>query len=450
MSKATWKQQRAAAFLSILAVASLGGSSEACLFPGMPCIDDTFEAVYDVAFVESPIVNAFVSGGRAFAPIASSFESFFEKVAEGDADALVNFAVDAAINEVTSTINDAVNCFAGITGDPTCNTLGTLQACANTALTAAPAAKKTSQFAKLSASKQAKFNMGIKALKNAKSAVEKLCGDECDSGRCSGAARVVPKVPSGCECRQMEARRDGEEALTPSTCAYNIAHMVNGEWKRHTDFSYAGCYIGTFTEEEDDDDDDSTASSSSSSSKYRIVESGTCASAGMIPITQSGACETAAAALRLSDKTASATSQTPRPEGCYWWKGSSLQLSTNSANRGNGAASTRHPICASRSNRKRKSASTQAYVTNCMRARGVSALRPQSSSNDKVYTSNIYPNGVFMRCVDDTGDHVKNHGAGQSGSSGGSSGSGAGVLHSTCTHWSSLMGACALSMLANF
>ena len=85
----------------------------------------------------------------------------------------------------------------------------------------------------------------------------------------------------------------------------------------------------------------------------RIISSGTCADAGMDPITTSSTCEAAAAALGLSDKTAGTSAGTPQPEGCYWWLGKSLQFSTNSANKGKGAetssgSNTMYPICASR------------------------------------------------------------------------------------------------------
>ena len=88
-----------------------------------------------------------------------------------------------------------------------------------------------------------------------------------------------------------------------------------------------------------------------STAGYRVISSGTCASAGLRPITLGSTCEAAAAALKLSDTTAERHKSTPRPEGCYWLASKQLlYLSTDSANKGNGAetssgSETRHPIC---------------------------------------------------------------------------------------------------------
>ena len=85
---------------------------------------------------------------------------------------------------------------------------------------------------------------------------------------------------------------------------------------------------------------------------YRLIRSGTCASAGLRPITLSSTCEAAAAALKLFDITVDTTDNTPRPEGCYLHQGTRLWLATNSANKGKGAETSAgstpadcHPIC---------------------------------------------------------------------------------------------------------
>ena len=56
-------------------------------------------------------------------------------------------------------------------------------------------------------------------------------------------------------------------------------------------------------------------------------------------------CNAAAQAIGNSDITASVTTTaSPRPEGCYV-KGTVLYIATNTINLGNGADSTRYPIC---------------------------------------------------------------------------------------------------------
>jgi len=67
---------------------------------------------------------------------------------------------------------------------------------------------------------------------------------------------------------------------------------------------------------------------------------------GMFPIMTVGACEEAANTLGLSDTPAFVTTNSPRPEGCYWKSSTlSLRVATNPANQGNGADGDRHPIC---------------------------------------------------------------------------------------------------------
>jgi len=246
MAETTFKRS-AARLIVLVAILASGGGGQACFFPGMPCIDDTFETVYDAAFVISPIVHD-------FSPIKINVQDFFEEVAEGN---IVDFAVDLAVAEVTGTINDAVNCMTFLSGQPTCSTLGSVQACVNTALTAAPAVKKSAKYAKLATAKKQKYESGLSALKRTNTAVEKVCGDACEGGRCSGSTKEVKEL-RGCRCQEMEAVLNGAKAQTPSTCAYGMAKFDgNGKLVPHTQFSYFGCYIGTYDDGTDDDDVDS-------------------------------------------------------------------------------------------------------------------------------------------------------------------------------------------------
>ena len=64
----------------------------------------------------------------------------------------------------------------------------------------------------------------------------------------------------------------------------------------------------------------------------------------MQAITTIEECNIAAQAIGNSDVTASATTTSPRPEGCYDKEGR-LWFATDPINQGNGADSTRNPIC---------------------------------------------------------------------------------------------------------
>ena len=64
----------------------------------------------------------------------------------------------------------------------------------------------------------------------------------------------------------------------------------------------------------------------------------------MQPITSTQECNAAAQAIGNSGTTATDTMNFPRPDGCYE-KDGNLWLSLNQRNVGNGADSTRHPIC---------------------------------------------------------------------------------------------------------
>ena len=63
----------------------------------------------------------------------------------------------------------------------------------------------------------------------------------------------------------------------------------------------------------------------------------------MQPITSIQECNVAAQAIGNLDTTATITTDSPRPEGCY--DNGYLWLAINPVNKGNGADSTRQPIC---------------------------------------------------------------------------------------------------------
>ena len=77
--------------------------------------------------------------------------------------------------------------------------------------------------------------------------------------------------------------------------------------------------------------------------RYRRISSGSCGSNGMQPITSFQECNIAAQAIGYVDLTASEAVDSPRPEGCYY--NGRLWLATNPVNKGNGADSSRKPIC---------------------------------------------------------------------------------------------------------
>merc|ERR1711881_530620 len=80
---------------------------------------------------------------------------------------------------------------------------------------------------------------------------------------------------------------------------------------------------------------------------YVKITSGSCSDNGMVPIVTVSTCEAAANTLGLTDKIASQSfQQTERPEGCYWWSSKQeLWVASSAENQGNGADSSRHPIC---------------------------------------------------------------------------------------------------------
>ena len=76
---------------------------------------------------------------------------------------------------------------------------------------------------------------------------------------------------------------------------------------------------------------------------YRKFFSGSCTFPGWEPITNIDECNVAAQDIGNMDTTATITENSPRPEGCY--DNGNLWLAINPMNKGNGADSTRHPIC---------------------------------------------------------------------------------------------------------
>ena len=74
-----------------------------------------------------------------------------------------------------------------------------------------------------------------------------------------------------------------------------------------------------------------------------MIASGSCSSNGMETITSSQECNVAAKDIGLMRGDAMETESVPRPEGCY--DNGHLWLATNPSNKGNGADSSRQPIC---------------------------------------------------------------------------------------------------------
>lgn len=75
---------------------------------------------------------------------------------------------------------------------------------------------------------------------------------------------------------------------------------------------------------------------------------GNCADVGMFPINDKETCETAAAAMKLSDTSLEKIMLVPLPEGCHFFTGkrtTGLFLSTNPLNEGNGAQDSHQQIC---------------------------------------------------------------------------------------------------------
>ena len=78
---------------------------------------------------------------------------------------------------------------------------------------------------------------------------------------------------------------------------------------------------------------------------YKKIFTGSCSSNGMQVITSIQECNVAAQEIGNTDTAATITENSPRPEGCY--DNGNLWFAINPMNKGNGADSTRHPICKS-------------------------------------------------------------------------------------------------------
>ena len=131
--------------------------------------------------------------------IARADSALGEPVNAGDACTHVaGLAVDHAMSELTDAINDARNCFEGLQGESTCDEIGVVQACAKTALNAAPAAKKGVTASKsLKGAQKTKYLGRIetaeKTLMLGNKAIEQACGDACESSSsCSDSASPPP------------------------------------------------------------------------------------------------------------------------------------------------------------------------------------------------------------------------------------------------------------------
>ena len=81
-----------------------------------------------------------------------------------------------------------------------------------------------------------------------------------------------------------------------------------------------------------------------------MISSGTCVGNGMRTIDDKEECEEAARELGLQDTTATvapdSSSSHSYPQGCYERAGQWLNLATHLSQKGHGADSERHPICA--------------------------------------------------------------------------------------------------------
>merc|ERR1711972_1017181 len=79
---------------------------------------------------------------------------------------------------------------------------------------------------------------------------------------------------------------------------------------------------------------------------YAKITTGNCAANQKLVIKDLATCQAAAAALQLTDTTATEIYTAERPEGCYYYKGVSLVLSSNPANAGRGSDTDgREQIC---------------------------------------------------------------------------------------------------------
>jgi len=81
--------------------------------------------------------------------------------------------------------------------------------------------------------------------------------------------------------------------------------------------------------------------------RFQMIGYGDCQSVGWVAIVTKEACEQASKHLGLSDHMVSVTAEAPRPFGCYFFQNdedstSSLWLSINATNSGNGATSGKH------------------------------------------------------------------------------------------------------------
>merc|ERR1711972_194236 len=90
--------------------------------------------------------------------------------------------------------------------------------------------------------------------------------------------------------------------------------------------------------------------SPSSLARFKLVKAGSCVSNRMSVILDRATCEAAAQVLQLADKTATNSSDTPKPEGCFYNtfnNNNDLYLSVNPANAGYGAAPGYEVLCLS-------------------------------------------------------------------------------------------------------
>lgn len=113
--------------------------------------------------------------------------SFFEDVLSAPfeiIDTAIDAVVDIGFGMVESIFSDFETCANGL-ANPTCGQLETATACMQTALNLFPAARATSQFARLSSAAKTTVNNGIRAAGQTLDTVENLCIQHGCSNTCA-------------------------------------------------------------------------------------------------------------------------------------------------------------------------------------------------------------------------------------------------------------------------
>ena len=159
---------------------------------------------------------------------------------------------------------------------------------------------------------------------------------ECPISACMvyGRHTCTHARPPSCLLTRMHACRDACTHVRTDACTHACRCMhAHTQVRRHA-HRHAGTHASLLD------------------AAFKKISSGTCVESGAAPIHTMSLCEKAAAALGLPDTSVSTTASIPRPEGCYWFKGTQLWISENRSSSGNGYTAagnaTREPICATR------------------------------------------------------------------------------------------------------